>query len=133
MEDLSVLLVAVVSFSLFFASLATAYAMRESRARGERLQAEADELLEAMMMDPRWTAGRGLLLAAELQRTTADDVRGLAGARPFLVVVWDLATDDQWTFGGEAGAGDRRTTATSANVLGAHVDPARVAVTVWEP
>jgi len=133
MEDLSVLLVAVVSFSMFFASLATAYAMRESRARGDRLQAEAEDLLDAMMTDSRWTAGRGLFLAAELQGTPADDVRGLAGARPFLVVVWNLATADRWTFGGDAGVGDRRTSATSASVLGANVDPARVVVTVWGP
>ena len=132
MEDLSVLLVAVVSFSLFFASLATAHVMREARVSGERLQAEADDLLEAMITDPRWTEGRSLFLAAELQATSAHDVRRLAGARPFLVVVWDLATDDRWTFGGEAGAGDRRTAATSANVVGLHVDPARVVVTVWE-
>ena len=131
-EDLSVLLVAVVSFSLFFASLATAYALRESRARGEHLQTEADDLLEAVMTDPRWTMGRGLFLAAELQKASADDVRGLAGPRTFLVVVWDLATDDRWNFGDALGVGDRRIAATSANVLGAHVDPARVAVTVWE-
>jgi hypothetical protein len=123
--------VAVVSFSLFFASLAASFVIRESRARGERLQADADDLLAAMMSDPRWTSDHGLFRAAELTHMSTDDVRGLAAGRPFLVVVWDLFSDERWMFGGEEAGGDRRTAATSANVLGPRVDPARVVVTVW--
>ena len=132
MEDLTVLLLAVVAFSLFFASLATGFTIREYRARGENLQAVADDLLAAVMGDERWTSAPGLFVAAKLQNASADDVRGLVGARSFRVVVWDLVTDDQWILG-DAGQGDRRTAATSANVIGSGVDPARVAVTVWGP
>lgn len=130
MDDLVILLVAVVSFSLFFASIAAAYAARESQDRGDRLKADADDLLEAMMTDPRWTDGRGLFLAANLQDVSEADVTALAGTHPSLVVIWDLRTDERWTFG-YGGGGDRRTAATSANILESAVDPARVAVTVW--
>ena len=128
-DDLAVLLVAIIAFSLFFASVVVAYTARESRERGDRLQAEADELLEATMTDPRWTSARGLFVAADLQEA-AEMVAALAGTPHFLTVIWDLRTDDRWTFGGPQ-EGDRRTAATSANVLGSTVDPARIAVTVW--
>ncbi len=132
MDDLAVLLVAVVSFSLFFASIAVAIAARESRERGDGLQLEAEDFLNAVVADPRWTSGRGLFLAADLDEVTTADLDALSGGRTFLLVIWDLRTDDRWTFGG-GGEGDRRTAATSANVLGPRVDPARVVVTVWGP
>lgn len=132
MDDLAVLVMAIVAFSLFFASVAAAYVAKESQDRGDRLQAEANGLLEAVMADPRWTSDRGNFVTANLDEAAEEDFRGLAGMWPFVVVVWDLWTDDRWIFGGAQG-GDRRTAVTSANVVGSGVHPARIAVTVWGP
>ena len=131
MEDMTLLLVAVFAFTVFFASVVGAYVTREKRARGEALQADADAFLEAVGADARWTAGRGMFLADALNETTAKDLLPLAAGRPFILVVRDLATDDRWSFGGGS-SGDRRVAVTSANVVADGVHPARVTATVWE-
>lgn len=84
------------------------------------------------MTDPRWTLERGLFSAAELDEVSEEDIAGLARSQDSRVMVWNLETEERWEFGG-GGKGDRRTAATSANVMGSRVDPARLAVTVWGP
>jgi len=132
-DDLFLLLVAVLSFSLFFASFACAYATREAQERGERLGGLADSLLTAVLSDPRWTHGPGLLDRDALGIVSVEALRPLAANHPFEVVIWDLATEERWTFHDGSGGGDWRTSATGANVVGSSVDPARVAATVWGP
>ncbi len=131
MEDVTLLLVAVVGFSLFFASLAAAYVSRDAGARGARLRADVEAFLEAVLEDPRWTLGRAEFLAEALGNATSEDLRPLAGGRAFRLVVWDLASDERWTFGGGEPLGGRRTASTSATVRSAAVDPARVTATLW--
>ncbi|MBI4415381.1 MAG: hypothetical protein HY557_00170 [Euryarchaeota archaeon] len=131
MEDVALLSVAIVGLSLFVASILGAQLAHEARERGERLQAEAETFLEAVLEDRRWTVGRGLLLAEALNRTTTEDVRPLALGRPFRLAVWDVVAGTGWTFAKEGG-GDFRTAATSANVVGSRTNPARVTAMVWE-
>lgn len=133
MDDLALLAVAVLAFSLFFASLAGAYVAREASERGARLQARADALLAAVLDDPRWTSGHGLLDAARLAGASPHDLADVAAGLPFRVVVRDLATNATWSIADGTAHGDARVAATSANVVGATVDPARVTAMVWEP
>ena len=130
LDDLALLAVAVLAFSLFFASLAGAHVMREQAARGERLQGAADALLRAFVDDPRWTDGHGRILREGLGGVSSTDLLGSSG-RPFRLAVWDLATGERWGFGDGAAGGDRRTATTAANLVSASVDPARVTATVW--
>ena len=133
LDDMALLAVAVLAFSLFFASLAGAHVTREQAARGERLQGAADALLRAFVDDPRWTAGHGRILREGLVGLSATDLLGAASGRPFRLTVWDLATGERWAFGDGATGGDRRTATTAANLVSAFVDPARVTATVWGP
>lgn len=133
LDDLALLAVAVLAFSLFFASLAGAHLMREGAARGERLQGAADALLRAFVDDPRWTDGHGRILRDRLEGLSADDLSGGASGHPFRLTVWDLATGERWAFGDGAAGGDRRTATTAGNLVSASVDPARIAATVWGP
>ena len=133
MDDLLLLTVAVLAFSLFFASLAGAHRIREETARGERLQAAADALLRAFVDDPRWTDGHGRIVRAALGTVSAGDLAGVAGERAFRLTVRDLGTAERWTFGDGAARGDRRTAATAANLVSDAVAPARVTATVWGP
>jgi len=132
MDDLTLLLAAILAFSLFFSALASSFVARSTADRGERLQEGADALLAAVIRDPRWTEGAGRLVAERLDGTTEEDLAGLAANHPFRVTVWDLATDDRWTFESDRGTGDWRTALTSGNVLSDRVDPARITATVWE-
>ena len=132
-DDLTLLLVAVLAFSLFFASLAGAYVQRQAADRGHRLQEKADALLAAVLDDPRWTSGHGRLRADALGAASGSDLAGVAAGHAFRVVVRDLATNGTWTLANGPPAGDRRIAATSANVIGETVDPARVTATVWGP
>ncbi len=132
LDDLALLAVAVLAFSLFFASLASSYAMREGAARDERLQRAAEDLLRAFVDDRRWTDGHGRILREAMETVSPDDVAGAASGRPFRLSVWDLDTGERWAFGDGAG-GDRRTATTAANLLSGWVHPAKVAATVWGP
>ena len=133
MDDLILLTMAVLGFSLFFAALAGAYVARQNGERGQRLQDAADALLAAVVDHPRWTASHGLLLAGALDRGSGAELASVAGPHPFRVLVWDLVTGRTWTFEAGPPGGDRRTAATSATVVDAHVDAARVTATVWGP
>src|SRR3990172_1610852 len=66
MDDLILLTMAVLGFSLFFAALAGAYVARQNVERGQRLQDSADAPLAAVVDHPQWTASHGLLLAGAL-------------------------------------------------------------------
>jgi hypothetical protein len=132
-DDLILLSVAVLGFSLFFASLAGAYALREDAARGDRLEAAADALLLSFLDDPRWTLGRGQIVRSTLENLTAEDVAGPAAGRAFRLTVWDVVTDGRWTFEAGEPRGDRRTATTGASLRSASVVPARVTATVWGP
>ena len=130
-DNLVLLLVAVLAFSLFFSSLAGAYVERQRVERGARLQAIADALLATVMDAPGWTAGRGRLLASSLTNATGETLAEVAASHPFRVVVWDLVHDTTWTLARGESLGDRRTAIASANVVSVTVDPARVTATVW--
>lgn len=131
-QDLTVLFVAVVGFSLFFATLAGAYVAHQARSLSDRLQARADALLEAIMVDGRWTRERGVFLADGLNQATDRDVHALAAGHPSQVVVWDLATGVRWSFGGDPSGVHWRTASTAGNVVdGGGVHPARITATVW--
>lgn len=132
-DDLALLPVAAIAFSVFFAALAGALTAQQERERGERLEALAGSLVAAAVDDARWTRGHGLLDAAALDRATAADFRPLAAAQPFEVVIRDLSTGERWTFAEGAHGSTSRTAATGANVLGTRTDPARVVATVWGP
>src|SRR3989442_2655363 len=117
-DDLSLLVVAVFAFSLFFASLAGSYVARRADDRTRQLQDAADSLLAAVMDGPRWTVAHGLLVASALDRISASDLAGRASGHPFRVVIWDLETSRIWTLSQDVAQGTRRTAATSASVLG---------------
>ena len=133
MDDLILLTMAVLGFSLFFAAMAGAYVAREGADRGHRLQDSADALLAAVVDHPRWTASHGLLVAGALDRGSGAELASVAGPHPFRVVVWDLVTGRTWRFEAGPPGGDRRIAATSANVVGEQIDAARVTATVWGP
>lgn len=132
-EDLTLLLVAVCAFALFFASLARAYAAQEAQERGARLEALADSLLAAMLNEARWTRGPALIDPAALIQITADDLRPFAAGHPLEVSVWNVITEWRWTLRSENSDGDQRTASTAANLIGTQLDPARVTATVWGP
>ena len=132
-DDLTLLIVAVVAFSLFFASLTAAYVRRESLERGNALQGLADSLLDAVLRDPRWTTEPAFFVAERLAAANGTALANVAAGHPFVVVVRNLVTNGSWILASGTPAGDRRVAATSANVQGSHVDPARVSATVWGP
>lgn len=133
MDDLALLLSAIVAFSLFFASLAHAYVAFAERAADAELEAAAGDLLEAVLTDPRWTEGRGAFLAEALDAHSDADLRASAAGRPFRVVVWDVGSDARWSFGGGSTGDGWRTADTAGTVRGGGVRPARITATVWAP
>lgn len=133
MDDLALLLVAVVAFSLFFASLAHAYVALGDRAREERLDDAAHDLLESVLTDSRWTEGRGAFVAEALDAMSDADVAHLAAGSPYQVIVWDVASGGRWSFGGGSTDEAYRTADTAGTVRGDGVRPARIAATVWAP
>lgn len=76
MDDLALLLVAVLAFTFFFSSLGTSYSTRASAERGARLQEVADSLLAAVLDDRRWSDGDGVLRADGLDAAGPQDMRG---------------------------------------------------------
>ncbi|HEV8594133.1 MAG TPA: hypothetical protein VGR51_01220 [Thermoplasmata archaeon] len=130
-DDLILFVVAILAFSLFFASLAAAYVLRASEERGLRLQETADSLLAAMRDGPNWTVSRGVLLAAALDSVDAEDLAPWSGGHAFRVTVWDVVTGSRWDFESGIFQGDLRAASTSANVVADRTDPARITATVW--
>ena len=130
-DDLALLLVALIAFSLFFASLAGAYVLREQERRAARLQAIAEALVSATLDEPAWTEGHARLLASGLANGSEGGLADLAASHPFRVVVRDLAHERTWTFARGDPGGDARSAVASANVVSDAVDPARVTATVW--
>ena len=132
-DDLALLAAAVLAFSLFFGAFAEAYVAREARARGERLEALADDLLAAVLDDPRWTVGHGRIDEGALLAAGSEALRPVATGLPFEIVVWNLATGSRWTVADGDRAGTWRTAATAASLIGDPTEPGRIAATVWEP
>ncbi len=130
-DDLTLLLVAVLAFTLFFSSLAASFIGRSSAERSERLEDEARQLLAAVRDGPKWTERRGVLLGSALDDLSSRDLAPFAGGHAFRVTIWDLATDRRWVLENGSSHGEQRTAATSANVVSERVDPARITATVW--
>ena len=130
-NDVALLMVAVLGFSMFFGSLTEAYLRREAANRARVLEDMASSLLAAVIDDPRWTVEHAVFVAWKLANATSSDVSFAANGHPFQVVVLDLAERRTWMFEVGEPVGDRRVASAPANVIARSVDPARVTATVW--
>src|SRR5437867_2746959 len=82
-NDVALLMVAVLGFSMFFGSLTEAYLRREAANRARVLEEMASSLLAAVIDDPRWTVERAVFVAWNLANATSSNFWFAANGHPF--------------------------------------------------